>query len=237
MRTSTVAGRLLLYSATAYRDLARHDRASSGRRKAQAYVDLLTPVAKAWASEMGFAAASTGMQLLGGVGFVEDSGMPQRLRDSRIAMIYEGTNGIQAIDLVMRKLPREGGRWIREMLTDIRTTVVKSSVVNSSLSESVAAVSAAATYAEHATEVLLARISTAPNDALAGASAYLELLGLALTGQLMIERAIRAAESRMEVAERAALESEFFATEYVARAQGLDRAILVGASRLAALPT
>ena len=123
MRTLILATRLLLYMATGNRDIARHASDYKARAKAQAYVDLLTPVAKAWSSDMGFSAASTGIQILGGTGYVEESGMAQRLRDSRIAPIYEGTNGIQAIDLVTRKLPRDGGRWIRTLMDEIAATV------------------------------------------------------------------------------------------------------------------
>ena len=236
MRTSALAGRLLLYRATAYRDLARHVQDPFRRAKAQAYLDLFTPVAKAWSTEIGLSAASAGVQILGGAGFIEDSGMPQRLRDSRIAIIYEGTNGIHAIDLVMRKLPRDNARWIRALLDDVNTTVIRRSFTRSALKESYAALSDALTVLDRATEVLLHWSENAPNDALAGATAYLELLGLTLAGQLMIERAKRAEAANIELAGRAAMESEFFATEYVGRAKGLNRTILAGAVRLADLP-
>ena len=111
MTTGTQAARALLYTAAAHGDRARHAADKDARFRSQQFADLLTPVAKAWSTDMGFGAASLGVQVLGGAGYIEESGMAQRLRDARIAPIYEGTNGIQALDLVTRKLPRDDGRW------------------------------------------------------------------------------------------------------------------------------
>jgi alkylation response protein AidB-like acyl-CoA dehydrogenase len=235
MRTSALAGRLLLYRATGYRDMARSTEDPARRAMSQAYVDLLTPVAKAWSSDIGFSAASTGVQILGGAGYIEDSSMVQYLRDSRIAPIYEGTNGIQAIDLVMRKLPRENGRWVRALLEDIVAKINRRPLGRSDLRESYAALSDAFAILEHTTDVLLSWIESSPTDALAGATSYLELMGLTLGGMLTIERAERASAAGSDLAARAAVESEFFASEHVTRATGLRRPILAGADRLADL--
>ena len=233
MRSSVLAGRLLLYSATAYRDIARHGKDIETRTKAQAYVDLLTPVAKAWSSDVGFLAASTGIQILGGAGYIEEAGMAQRFRDSRIASIYEGTNGIQAIDLVMRKLPRENARWIKSLLRDAEKLVHRRrSPYGDEMSVSYEALAEAVVVLNETTEELLVRTRAAPQDALAGATRYLELLGLTLASQLMIERAERASAVDSRSGPLARMESDFFATEYVARAGGLKRAILAGADRL-----
>jgi alkylation response protein AidB-like acyl-CoA dehydrogenase len=236
MRTSLIAGRLLLYSATGYRDLAREATTPELRSRAQAFVDLLTPVAKAWSSDAGFAATSTGLQVLGGAGFIEETGMAQHLRDVRIASIYEGTNGIQAIDLVTRKLPREQGQWIHALLDDIAHDAEHSPRSSSFLTESHEVLSDALAVLRPATEHMLNRAEFHREDVLSGASAYLELLGLTLGGWLMMRRAETAKTYRPEAASQAESESEFFATEHVARASGLGRAILTGVGRLSGIP-
>ncbi len=232
MRTSTLAGRLLVHLATHHRDLARHSPDADARAAAQVMVDLLTPVAKAWPTDIGFAATSAGLQVLGGVGYVEESGMAQRLRDGRIPLIYEGTNGIQAIDLVTRKLPRDGGRAIRQLIDTIARSTDGPTDADDPLAVSRACLADAVGVLRDVTDRLLVAVDDAPDDALAGASAYLELFGLTLGGWLMVRRAERSAADGTHGGP-AVLECEFFATEHTARAVGLVRPALAGAGRLA----
>ena len=83
-------------------------------------VDLLTPVVKAWSTDVGIEVASTAIQVYGGMGYIEESGVAQHLRDARIAAIYEGTNGIQAADLAGRKVARDGGAAVAELIFELR---------------------------------------------------------------------------------------------------------------------
>ena len=123
MKAKTEAARAICFHAAVEADLGlSHDdeeeRGWSKRRE-----DLLIPIAKAWSTDIGVEVASLGVQVHGGMGFVEETGAAQHYRDARIAPIYEGTNGIQAIDLVGRKLARDGGHAMRELIEDIRQTV------------------------------------------------------------------------------------------------------------------
>jgi alkylation response protein AidB-like acyl-CoA dehydrogenase len=115
MRALTQGARALVYYAA-----GQADRAHLGDRAARARLDLLTPLAKTWGTDVGCEVASLGVQVHGGMGFVEETGAAQHYRDIRIAPIYEGTNGIQAADLVNRKLPMDGGEVVASLLADIR---------------------------------------------------------------------------------------------------------------------
>lgn len=115
MRSLTQAARALVYYAA-----GEADRAHLGDDAARARLDLLTPLAKAWGTDIGCEVASLGLQIHGGMGFVEETGAAQHYRDIRIAPIYEGTNGIQAADLVNRKLPMDGGQVFASLIADIR---------------------------------------------------------------------------------------------------------------------
>ncbi|HZQ27281.1 MAG TPA: acyl-CoA dehydrogenase family protein, partial [Acidimicrobiales bacterium] len=122
MRVSSLAMRHLLYLTAAQSDVASAHPDEAVRARAAALSELLTPVAKAWPTDLGVAAASLGVQVHGGMGYVEETGIAQRWRDSRIGPIYEGTNGIQAIDLIGRKLLRDDGKAMRALIAEIKAT-------------------------------------------------------------------------------------------------------------------
>jgi len=122
MRSQTDVLRALCLDSAAAMDVAERSDNEEDRAAAQARADVLIPVVKAWGTELGVDIANTGIQIHGGMGFVEETGAAQYLRDARIAPIYEGTNGIQAIDLVGRKLIRDEGRGMRALIADIRAT-------------------------------------------------------------------------------------------------------------------
>jgi alkylation response protein AidB-like acyl-CoA dehydrogenase len=165
MKALIQAGRALCYEAAVCADLAR-----AGDGAAKVREDLLTPLAKAWCTDMGVEVASLGVQVHGGMGFVEEGGAAQFYRDARIAPIYEGTNGIQAIDLVGRKTLADGGAGARALIDDART------VAHGLRDGGHAQIgSRLATAADALAEAVTFVLSAPRRDALAGASAYLSL--------------------------------------------------------------
>ncbi|MEZ5448713.1 MAG: acyl-CoA dehydrogenase [Thiolinea sp.] len=122
MRARVMAMRALLYTAAGWFDLAHHHPDAAVADKYRRYIDLLMPVAKGWSTEVGNEVCDDAIQVFGGMGFVEETGIAQYFRDARIITIYEGTTGIQANDLIGRKILREQGATLQELIADIRTT-------------------------------------------------------------------------------------------------------------------
>ena len=177
MKAGTQAIRALLYLASSY-----VDRATLGEAGAQEMVDLLTPLAKTYGTDMGSEIASLGIQVHGGMGFVEETGAAQYYRDIRIAAIYEGTNGIQAADLVGRKLAMQGGDVIRNHLAAISADAAD----HSGLSALCAATAEVTEY------MLIADV----DDRLAGSYAYTNMMAVVTSGWLMLKQ-LRAAQAEI----------------------------------------
>jgi 3-(methylsulfanyl)propanoyl-CoA dehydrogenase len=163
------------------------------------------------------------------MGYIEETGAAQHFRDARIGSIYEGTNGIQAIDLVLRKLPLAGGATVRGEVARIRRTATAVDAVNDpAFGASAARLGEAAASLERATDWLLGR----PNDpdiALAGATPYLRLFALAAGGALLAQAALAARQTGDGAGARIAL-ARFFAENLAVQAGGLERAVLDGAA-------
>ncbi len=123
MRALTQAARAICYTTALALDRAKRSTSEAERTAAHERASLLTPVAKAFATDIGIEVASLGVQVHGGMGYIEETGAAQHYRDARIAAIYEGTNGIQAIDLVTRKLPLSGGATVKAYIAELRHTV------------------------------------------------------------------------------------------------------------------
>ena len=196
MRAATEAARALAYYTAGASDRARHDPDAAARAQAQARVDLLIPVVKAWSTDLGLEAASTNIQVHGGMGFIEETGAAQHFRDARIALIYEGTNGVQANDLVGRKLVRDQGAAARELIAEMRACDAElagsggeSARLRQPLGAGIAALDAAST-------LLLDVFAQDPARALAGSAPYLRLMGIVTGGWLMARSAL-AAERRL----------------------------------------
>jgi 3-(methylthio)propanoyl-CoA dehydrogenase len=192
MRAYNEAMRCLLYTAAAGVDHEHHADDEDLRRRAGERVALLTPITKAWCTDLGVELTSLGIQVHGGMGYVEETGVAQHYRDARIAPIYEGTNGIQAIDLVLRKLPLREGAVLAEFLSEIGGTAAAMEGIDeldtfrTHLREGVSALSDASAW-------LGARIAAGEyDDALAGATPYLRLFGNVTGGWLMARSALAA---------------------------------------------
>ena len=233
MRALTNAARAICYTTAVAIDRARNAPNAAARRAADERAALLTPVAKAFSSDIGSEVASLGIQVHGGMGYIEETGVAQFYRDVRVAQIYEGTNGIQAIDLVTRKLPMAGGEALATFLTELRRTVAAVKRSNDpAFGATGARLDEAITSLKRASAWLVAKLDDEPEAALAGATPYLRLFGLAGGGGMLAEEALAALRlgggANAGAAGRVAL-ARFFAEALAVQAPALERAIVDGA--------
>ncbi len=191
MRGLTGAARAICYQTGVALDRALRGKDEAARKAAHERASLLTPVAKAFSTDIGIEVASLGVQVHGGMGFIEETGAAQHYRDARIAAIYEGTNGIQALDLVARKVPLEGGSTVRLYLDELRQIVKAIRASNApAFGETAARLDEAIDSLERATQWLLAQKTS--DATLAGATPYLRLFGNAAGGCLLASQALAA---------------------------------------------
>ncbi len=194
MRAYIEAMRGLLYLNAEAFDLAHHHPDEATKQANQELLELLTPISKAWCTDLGVELTSLGLQVFGGMGYVEETGIAQLYRDARIAPIYEGTNGIQAMDLVGRKLPMRGGGATRDLIArmgaldaDLAEAGENLASIRTGFAEGVSVLTEAVTWlAEHG--------PAQPNDALAGATPFLRLMGTVLGGFVMAQASLAATE-------------------------------------------
>jgi acyl-CoA dehydrogenase len=228
MRALTRAARAICYATAGAID------GSHGQGEAAKASDdraaLLTPIAKAFSTDIGIEVASLGVQVHGGMGFIEETGAAQHLRDARIAAIYEGTNGIQAIDLTMRKLPLGGGTVVRAYLDELRATVKAVQAANDpAFGATAARLAEAVDSLDRATAWLLGQIEKEPQSALAGATPYLRLFGNTAGGCMLADEALAALRiADGEPGSRIAI-ARFFAENIAVQASGLERTVTEGA--------
>ncbi len=233
-RAYTEASRALVYL-----NAAAVDRAHGGDADGGALADLLTPISKGWATDLGVEVASLALQVFGGMGYVEETGAAQYLRDARIAPIYEGTNGIQALDLVGRKLAMDGGKHWRGLLAQVRATVARLEAI-SALKDIAPYLDDAATAAQTASVWLAG--GNDPDDIAAGATPYLRLMGLTLGGWLLADQALVAADRRVAGEGDAAFlnakiaTARFYAEQLLPQAAALLGPVTRGAAGLYAVP-
>ena len=227
MRSRTDAARAICYMTAAAMDRSHRETDPEKRKASEERAALLTPIAKAWSTDIGIEVASLGIQVHGGMGFIEGSGAAQHLRDARIAAIYEGTNGIQAIDLVTRKLTLSNGDAVRSLFGEMHATLNALKASNlpgfgasaDKLSEAMAALEAATLWMAKA-------LKERTEEALASATPYQTLFGTTLGG-INLVRAALADPSEKHIAT-----ARFFAEQIIPEAQSLSRTVTEGATAL-----
>ncbi len=243
MKSQTEAARALAYVVAASMDVAHKTTDKQEQQRRQAFVDLMIPVVKGWSTETGIDVASLGVQIHGGMGFIEETGAAQHLRDARITTIYEGTTGIQAGDLVGRKIAREGGVTVKgwlELLKGFDAQLAKSGhadvkVIRQRLSEGAKAVA-------ESVDFILSAASKDPNAAFAGAVPFLKLMGI-VAGGWQMARAALIAEKKLAAKDGDAgfyaakiATARFFADHVLSQASGLAATVTQGAAAVMAVP-
>ncbi len=236
MKAYTQAMRSLVYVSAQDGDYAARAGTKEERQKAHDHLALLTPVVKAWCTDIGVEVASLGIQVHGGMGYVEETGAAQHLRDARIAPIYEGTNGIQAIDLVLRKLPLSGGAVISGFIshmTEVLTEMNDHDELDGFRDELNSAIQGLADTSTWLGERLAAGDL---NAALAGATPYLKQFGTVVGGWLMARAAVAAlttASGDEAFLADKVVTARFYGEHLLPQATGLVSTIKAGNSLLA----
>jgi alkylation response protein AidB-like acyl-CoA dehydrogenase len=241
MRAQNEAMRALAYFAAAMLDKARHHPDPAEKRRSQGLLDLLTPIVKGWCTEQGVEVASTGIQVHGGMGFIEETGATQYLRDARITTIYEGTTGIQANDLIGRKVALEKGATALAVIAAMRKIAAQLGAAEGMTHSLRGNLTEAIDNLESATRWL---VETYPQNAKAASGVavpYLKLFGTVAGGWMMARAALVAQEKlKQPDADREFLEAKlvtarFYAEHELPRALPLAREVTRGADSVLAL--
>ena len=239
MKALTEASRALCYANAAAVDHARHDMDANSRAHARAREELLTPVSKAWSTDNAVTVASLGVQVHGGMGFIEETGAAQFYRDARILPIYEGTNGIQAIDLVTRKLGLEDGQAVHRFIGAIAAEASELEAKDGALGEIGACINMAVNTLGETTQWLQSALKgNRAAKALAGATPYLDMFGRVAGAHFLARGAANASDKLANGAtDRAWLEeriavARFFALNILPLTAGLKSAVIEGGDEL-----
>jgi len=235
MKSRTEAMRALACVVALSMDMARGHPDMATREQQQAFVDLMIPVVKGWSTESAVEIASLGVQVHGGMGFIEETGAAQHLRDARITPIYEGTTGIQAADLVGRKIARDGGQAMRAVIGQMRDVASRLArqddealaSIATSLGDGIAAL-------ERAVQFVVSTYGSDVRQALVGSVPLLELFGI-VAGGWQMGRAALAARQRLAEGDDTAFHAaklhtaHFYAHHVLSRASGLSHTVVHGA--------
>ena len=235
MRAKVMAARAICYATGVAADLAETGLTAEEREEARLREELLTPIAKAWSTDMGVEVASLGVQVHGGMGFMNETLAAQLYRDARIAPIYEGTNGIQAIDLVGRKLSMADGAAMTAMLEEVDKTAREARETNDPNLVQVADRLSEANGALKDATAWMTRMMAEDRDvALAGATAYLALAGDVIGGHFLTKGAVGARSESGQIRGRMTALAGFFAETSLAAAPGAVASITQGGQAMLA---
>jgi len=221
-------------------DLSHYAATEEERQQADDLIGLLTPVIKGYGTDKGFDVAVSSQQVFGGHGYIWENGVEQYVRDARIAQIYEGTNGVQAMDLVGRKLPMNGGRALQALLKIIATEVADAKA-EPKLAAFAEALEKATGQLQAATMWLMQNAMKNPDNAGAGAHHYMHILGIVATGLMWLRMAkaanglLAAGEGDAKYLEAKLVTARFFAERIMPDAGSLRRKMEGGAEALIAL--
>ena len=235
MRAQTEAMRCLAYVAAAGLDVANHHPDPEVKASAQERVDLLIPIVKAWSTDLGNEVASTNVQVHGGMGFIEETGAAQLYRDVRIAAIYEGTNGIQSIDLVARKLGRDSGLAMRGLLAEMQETVTALQALDDPDSQAIAPLLQDGIESlGRVTDWIVGQMAGQPGEVLSGATSYMRLAGYVVGGWLLAHSAAQMGGRDDSFAGQKRKIARFFAEQLLPEGTAMERPITCGGSLVAA---
>ncbi len=242
MRAQTEGARALAYVAAGISDFAHHHADAAVRKANQAKYEYLVPIVKGWSTEMSLDVTSTGVQVHGGMGFIEETGAAQHYRDAKILTIYEGTTAIQANDLVGRKTSRDGGATAKAFIADMRATETQLTAIGSVDALAIQRQLAAGTAAlEDVVDYVVTNFKQDIKGVFAGSVLYLKLAGIVFGGWQMARAAI-IAQQKLEAGEGDAAfykakiaTARYFADHILSAAQGLRSAIVDGSAGVMAL--
>jgi alkylation response protein AidB-like acyl-CoA dehydrogenase len=232
MKAKIEAARGICLTTGVLSDLARVADTDEERAAAKARQELLTPIAKAWSTDVGVEVASLGVQVHGGMGFIEETGAAQHYRDARIAPIYEGTNGIQAMDLAGRKVRGNGGETLRGLCAEMALTA-EALTESPELAPVGRRLAAGVAALERATDTLIA---ADPDAALTGATPFLKLAGDVVGGWILGRQAMAAAGGDDAWSRSKAALARLYASQVLSLAPAAADAFADGADDLAATP-
>jgi alkylation response protein AidB-like acyl-CoA dehydrogenase len=242
MKSQAEATRALAYVVASATDYAHHHADAGERKRHQAFVDLMIPIVKGWSTECSIDVASTGIQVHGGMGFIEETGAAQHLRDARITTIYEGTTGIQANDLVGRKIARESGVTAKAVLRNVRVTAGElERAGGADLTAIRNALQEAAACADQCVDWIVEHSAKDVRAVYAGAVPFLHLMGITFGGWQMARAALAAhtllakGEGDAAFLKAKIATTRFFADHFLSQVPGLARTVTAGAPAVLAL--